>query len=1008
MATRTLSSFPIKNWPSAWGASGKLVITLSRSVVSDGSDYVMTKNAGASALSSVGTHWEAPITVAGGVGTTDPLTGLINTDTATPDHVATYDVWIYDSKGKLREKRNPKPYHIHESLNGGSATFTWAQWVAAMEFAQFRGNNVFVGDRATVEALVAANSSGLAGVSPNYGTTALSVTPVSAADPIAVGDNDPRVRRATLVYSGDGSLIVGAWVKLVAGAAVITATTDTAGCIGVVVSGGANYVVVSTGGPTIAHVNDSVISIGDYLQISDVATGTAISVGATYPTSGQVLGRALEASSGGLILVDVFGTEVRGSLPGGEAITDVTKAPYLADKTGATDASAAIRSAIATGAKRIYLPAGTYLISQAQITANGTIFNLTGEGVELFGDGQGLTKITVPASVTWHPSDSVIVQLSGRGCKVRGISFIGTNTVVSGHVIVIANAQGGYFGHSDDFEITGFGDGTSAGAALVTTYQPWNATDVSTTLGTTIGSGSQTVTPPSMTNIWKGRLLVIGGTTETVTVTAVTSTTFTATFANAHNSADSVTGYSNGSQGARVTNFNIHDNPRATAITNNSLGNTFAHGKIKRVGITSQQHALYNQAGQAVFDDIESVGIGGYGIHHYPTYGGIGEQSGAVYTNLRFTDVANFDVFIAGDARHADLDDISNGTNIHYPAGAGLDRYTTITNCLFRHTSTTNGTGIGLDGPTIFTNNVLEDVSSFSSRSPYSRVHSNIVRRLLNSPVNAPKFFSEVFGGGQQVSDNAPSLRQVLGSSAYPQAATNVSGGNLDLLGGIGVRRFAVLDNLSGGVTLTINITPNNGINQFTLVSGVDFNLGSNNTAAQLIVTAKNLAFAINAATNVYQYAGAFVVDNLIYLVRNPIGSVVSDITLGTNQAGRISVVNEANGFVQLWRPRLLDTSTASATAGAATLNTQTGVITSEALTTAAGSDYVLTLTNSLITASGAGSNVFVSVDNGTNTTEGLSVQRVTPSAGSVVIRIRNSHAADALNGTIKIRFSVF
>ncbi len=59
----------------------------------------------------------------------------------------------------------------------------------------------------------------------------------------------------------------------------------------------------------------------------------------------------------------------------------------------------------------------------------------------------------------------------------------------------------------------------------------------------------------------------------------------------------------------------------------------------------------------------------------------------------------------------------------------------------------------------------------------------------------------------------------------------------------------------------------------------------------------------------------------------------------------------------------------ASATAGPATLNKQSGVITSEALSIAAGADYVLALTNSLVVAT---SPVFPSVDHGTTSTEGL------------------------------------
>lgn len=97
-------------------------------------------------------------------------------------------------------------------------------------------------------------------------------------------------------------------------------------------------------------------------------------------------------------------------------------------------------------------------------------------------------------------------------------------------------------------------------------------------------------------------------------------------------------------------------------------------------------------------------------------------------------------------------------------------------------------------------------------------------------------------------------------------------------------------------------------------------------------------------------------------------------------------------------------TKTAAATAGAATLSKSAGVITSEALTTAAGAVYTLTLTNTTIAAA---DQVFASVAFGTSTTGTPHVSRVTPGAGSVVIIIRNSDASAALNGTIKISFLV-
>lgn len=69
---------------------------------------------------------------------------------------------------------------------------------------------------------------------------------------------------------------------------------------------------------------------------------------------------------------------------------------------------------------------------------------------------------------------------------------------------------------------------------------------VDTTLGTAVGApGSVTVSPPVMTGIYVGAVLVIGRGTpnvEAVTVTVVTATTFTAVFANTHLAADAVNG----------------------------------------------------------------------------------------------------------------------------------------------------------------------------------------------------------------------------------------------------------------------------------------------------------------------------------------------------------------------------------------------------------------------------------------------------------------------------------
>lgn len=93
--------------------------------------------------------------------------------------------------------------------------------------------------------------------------------------------------------------------------------------------------------------------------------------------------------------------------------------------------------------------------------------------------------------------------------------------------------------------------------------------------------------------------------------------------------------------------------------------------------------------------------------------------------------------------------------------------------------------------------------------------------------------------------------------------------------------------------------------------------------------------------------------------------------------------------------------NTATATSGAATLSKPVGTITSETLSTAAGSNYTLTLTNTFITAA---SNIKAAVfTKSTNTGGGpVVIQSITPASGSVAIVMQNTGAA-ALAGTANL-----
>ena len=128
--------------------------------------------------------------------------------------------------------------------------------------------------------------------------------------------------------------------------------------------------------------------------------------------------------------------------------------------------------------------------------------------------------------------------------------------------------------------------------------------------------------------------------------------------------------------------------------------------------------------------------------------------------------------------------------------------------------------------------------------------------------------------------------------------------------------------------------------------------------------------------------------------------SVASVTASGEVAAGSLGVTGAATlGSLAL------TAGTATATAGAATLNDPSGIITTENLTTAAGATYTLTLTNSAIDAN---SLVMVNVSNGTNTTGVPVVSTVKATLHQVVIVILNAATITAFSGgTLAIGFTV-
>lgn len=115
------------------------------------------------------------------------------------------------------------------------------------------------------------------------------------------------------------------------------------------------------------------------------------------------------------------------------------------------------------------------------------------------------------------------------------------------------------------------------------------------------------------------------------------------------------------------------------------------------------------------------------------------------------------------------------------------------------------------------------------------------------------------------------------------------------------------------------------------------------------------------------------------------------------------NVTGVPDAYTSFWRQGVGGPAKlATAVSGAATLNKENGLITSEALTTAAGAEYTLTLANA---GAKADDFIFVTLQNGTNTAGAPGVRTATPTAGQIVIIIHNFHATAALNGTIKIGY---
>lgn len=227
-----------------------------------------------------------------------------------------------------------------------------------------------------------------------------------------------------------------------------------------------------------------------------------------------------------------------------------------------------------------------------------------------------------------------------------------------------------------------------------------------------------------------------------------------------------------------------------------------------------------------------------------------------------------------------------------------------------------------------------------------------------------------------------------------PVSATDVlqvlySYNNVTKTGSYGI--FTVSISNSGVITLVEWSNPGNVL--LPVVSG-DFAV-FNGTTGQI----KDAGYLpSNAAkTNVVMLSSASTIGHLASFADT--AGTVQDTGIASTALMLNNAVNTMTGAGQI----ILAKANGTEAANAVTASGNAGVITTSSLTTAGGSSYAITWTNTKITATSV---ISLCIQGGTNTVQNITFNCV-PGSGTATLTIFNNTAATALNGTILIGYSV-
>lgn len=152
------------------------------------------------------------------------------------------------------------------------------------------------------------------------------------------------------------------------------------------------------------------------------------------------------------------------------------------------------------------------------------------------------------------------------------------------------------------------------------------------------------------------------------------------------------------------------------------------------------------------------------------------------------------------------------------------------------------------------------------------------------------------------------------------------------------------------------------------------------------------------AATANFAVAPAALVNNNLIKASGTAG-LIADAGIATTAIMVNNAVNTMTGSGQI----ILVKANGTEAANAVTASGNAGVITTSSLTTAGGSSYAITWTNTKITATSV---LSFCIQGGTNTVQNITFSCV-PGSGTATLTIYNNTAATNLNGTILIGYTV-